>query len=51
MEASSITTQNFSGPGTGFGMQPNGSFNMPKPSKFVENFLKLRTKSVKIKKK
>jgi hypothetical protein len=41
METSNtITSQNFSGSETGFGMQPNGSFNMPK-GKFKKAFLLL----------
>ncbi len=39
--SNTITSQNFSGPGTGFGMQSNGSFNMPKGVKFKKAFLLL----------
>lgn len=36
------TSQNFSGPATGFGMQSNGSFNMPK---FVKEFFAIKKRT------
>ena len=49
MENTNITSANFSGPSTGFGMQSDGNFNMPKEAvRFIKAFGKLRKRPIPI---